>query len=141
MVLVRNIGGVILGVVALVVFFAMAPEGSFEDDVSRDSVVDSVMSEDSLNSATTDSAPQQQVVNGWTSRDLLEIIAREQVAPPEQDERPAALLLLGALGVALHLATSRPREGKSRQVAARVPVPQQGPVPDPAFQSMFDERP
>ena len=53
---------------------------------------------DTANNARTEGAPQQTVVNGWTAKDLLTVIAREGARP--SDERPAALLVLVVIGIA-----------------------------------------
>ncbi len=70
-------------------------------------LIDLAMSDYEANDSNTESAPQQQVVNGWIARDLLEIIARQQEAsadtlddlvalrvasPP--DDRPSRLLVV-----------------------------------------------
>lgn len=42
--------------------------------------IDAAMSDFDVNNARADSAPKQQVVNGWVARDLLQIIARQQAS-------------------------------------------------------------
>lgn len=96
---IRRIGAVILAVAAIIVFFALAPKGG----VSTGDIA-GVMAGDAIDQATADSAPKQTVVNGWTARDLLELIAKQGVAA--HDPRPAALLLIGVLALCLFLATS-----------------------------------
>ena len=59
---------------------------------------------DTANNARTEGAPQQAVVNGWTAKDLLTVIAREGAQP--SDERPAALLVLVVVGIAGMIAMS-----------------------------------
>src|SRR5687768_16755568 len=43
-----------------------------------ESLISQALTDDTLNNARTEGAPQQQVVNGWTAKDLLTIIAKEQ---------------------------------------------------------------
>lgn len=96
---IRRIGAALLAVAAIGILFGLAPK----DSVSA-SDVDYVMASDKINQASADSAPKQTVVNGWASRDLLELVAKQQVA--NQDPRPAALLTIGVLALCLGLGTS-----------------------------------
>ncbi len=114
---IRRIGAAILAVAAIIVFFALAPKGG----VSAGDIA-GVMAGDAINQATADSAPKQTVVNGWTARDLLELIAKQGVAA--HDPRPAALLLIGVLALCLFLATT------AVACPARAPAEEttQGPV-------------
>lgn len=97
----RRMGAVLLIVAALGIWFGMAPtSNAYKGDVK------SALRLATLNEATADSAPQQQVVNGWAARDLLAIIAREQA---DSDERQAALTGLLIVAVGLALVTARPR--------------------------------
>jgi hypothetical protein len=99
----RRVGAALLIVAALGVWFGMAPHtGQYSDDIK------SALSDATVNEATADSAPQQQVVNGWAAKDLLAIIAREQA---ESDQRQTALTGLLIVGVGLALVTVRPRTG------------------------------
>jgi hypothetical protein len=88
---IRRAGAFTLALAAIVVLFAMAPR----DSVTTGDVA-AVMTMDTLNQASADSAPKQTVVNGWTARDLLELIAKQGES---QDHRPAALLTIGVLGM------------------------------------------
>lgn len=101
----RVVGAVLIVGATAGVWFGMAPETSGTDFVSQ---IDAAMAEEASNQEMTDGAPQQAVVNGWVARDLLEIIATQGAAGPAQDERPAALIAIGVLGLALGLATTRP---------------------------------
>jgi uncharacterized membrane protein YraQ (UPF0718 family) len=86
---------------AIGIWFGMAPdsrEASFEEAISEALLVDTA------NNARTEGAPQQAVVNGWTAKDLLTVIAREGAQP--SDERPAALLVLVVVGIAGMIAMS-----------------------------------
>lgn len=76
----------------------MAPHGT-----TSAADISSALLDDSINQKAAGGAPQQSVVNGWTARDLLTIIARQG---EQRDDRPAALLTLLLLGVAMYLSTS-----------------------------------
>lgn len=181
-VVVRKVGALIIGLAAIAVWFAMAPETGSDvvanDSTGSDSVsssvksgatnsstsnsaINSIMTDDGLSQISADSAPKQTVVNGWTTRDLLEVIAlqgnvlmdqlaeqgdqsttsalkgiTEQVSYLRQtitnqaigDERPAALLVLGVLGLALVLFTSPSPAG--RGLRGRAVAPSGQPVND-----------
>jgi hypothetical protein len=90
----RRIGAIVLALAAIVVWFAMGPE-------DRGGDIDRALREAELNEANAQGAPQQAVVNGWVTRDLLTIIAQEQ-----NDERVPALAGLLVLGVALYAFTA-----------------------------------
>lgn len=96
---VRLVGGIVIALAALSIYFGMAPaqQASAADRASL------VLSLNKQNEADADSAPKQAVVNGWVARDLLTIIASES---DRTDERPAALLMLGVVGIAFFGATS-----------------------------------
>jgi hypothetical protein len=127
--LVRRIGAIVLGVAAIVVWFAMAPDAS--SDRSPD--IESALNDFDANNARTQGAPQQQVVNGWVAKDLLTVIAEQQNASVA-DERLPALAVLLVFGLALHLATStRPGEVGGAASVSAVPVPDPGPEPSSAF--------
>ena len=92
---------------------SMAYEGP--SAAQYDSLVTTALSDYAVNNLTADSAPKQQVVNGWVAKDLLTIVAKENgdvlrgiqalgvqneallTATPRPDERIPALLLLGVL--------------------------------------------
>lgn len=76
----------VLRLVALVVILvlaigaaALALTGKPEEYDASDSgiLISAALSSAEANEALADSAPQQQVVNGWVARDLLSIIARQ----------------------------------------------------------------
>jgi hypothetical protein len=87
------------------------------------------MSDYNANDALTDSAPQQQVVNGWVARDLLQIQARQladvldaltQETESGQlvattDPRVPALLVVAVLAICLIGFTAEPQ-------GSRIPV-------------------
>ena len=118
----RRIAALVLIVAAFAVWVGMAPDsGKYDAQVTK------ALSNASSNEDTADSAPQQQVVNGWVARDLLAIIARQQ---SDADHREAALLAL--LIVAVGVGVLAAEAGRSRVVAPSVPPPA-GPGGHPAW--------
>jgi hypothetical protein len=107
--IVRWVGAGLLVLAAVLVWATMAPDQP--EPTSTDPRVNAALSDYTANKAVTDSAPQQQVANGWAEVDLLEIIARESgtESPAPPDDRVPALVGLLVLGVALHLATTDAR--------------------------------
>ncbi|WP_068399586.1 hypothetical protein [Kribbia dieselivorans] len=93
------IGSIALAIGAVAVMFGMTPVSTVSGQT-----VTSVMADDLMNQSSADSALKQTVVNGWVARDLLEILATDAVEG--RDERPALLLMLGVLGLCLHISTS-----------------------------------
>lgn len=112
MLLVRRIGALILAVAAISIWFVLEPEKTSANTPDYSSAISSAVKNYKVNNAAAESAPQQEVVNGWLAKDLLEIIAMAQNASlspesaPRDDRVPAELLLL-VLGVALLALTSR----------------------------------
>lgn len=116
----RPLGLVALSGLAVLVWFAMAPSrGSGPPDMPSaaqyERLISQALSDNDANEARTDSAPQQQVVNGWVARDLLTIIARANAdlleaaaaaadnraeGNPGSDQRVPALLALTVLTLA-----------------------------------------
>lgn len=94
------------------------------------SSITSAGTRNALNEARADSAPQQQVTNGWYANDLLEVVAEENISVVEalrelevtqreatqsawemdawraEDRRIESLLVIFGLGAAAHLAGS-----------------------------------
>lgn len=95
----RQFGSVLLGVAAVSVFVLLAPSHT-----TSNSQISSVISDDAGNQSLAKGAPQQTVVNGWATRDLLEIIARQ--GEEARDNRPAAFALIGLLALLLFIGTS-----------------------------------
>ena len=82
MVEIRRIGLLVLSVAAIAIFLLMEPDrpeqgSSSLSATSYQSLIDLAMSDYDANDALAESAPQQQVVNGWVARDLLQIQARQ----------------------------------------------------------------
>ena len=104
---VRRIGAAVLIIAALGVWFGMAPSHPDKSDDYR-AAISAALASDTANNTRTEGAPQQAVVNGWTAKDLLTVVAQEGADPRPVDERPAALLTLVVIGFGRMLATSRP---------------------------------
>ena len=104
----RRVSAVCLVLLALLVWFGLAPDQATPAD--RSSAIEAALSENELNEAMADSAPQQQVTNGWVARDLLTVIAEQQnevgTRPAPQDLRVPAMLGVLVLGLALALGTT-----------------------------------
>ena len=126
MLVARRLGLGLLSVAAVVVFFVLEPDPTVSSSVSLTStnyqaLVDLAMSDYDANAARTESAPQQQVVNGWVTRDLLQIQAMQladllEVLTEENeagqivavtDPRTPALLVIAVLAIALVGVTSQ----------------------------------
>lgn len=79
--LARQIGLAVIAVAAIAVWFVIAP--SEPDPVSAfdpnsktyTNLIDATLDDYEANNDRADSAPQQQVVNGWVAKDLLMIMA------------------------------------------------------------------
>lgn len=128
MLIVRRIGSGFLAFMAVVVWFAMAPEEhAVSSTSSHDRSITQALEEFELNNQNAQGAPQQQVVNGWVARDLLSVVAAQQndliaaSASQTPDPRVPALLMLGLFGLAL-LGGTTPATG-SFAPAASAAVP------------------
>src|SRR5436305_4147863 len=84
-IVVRRVGALVLAVAAVLVWFLMKPDvpatpkAQAQESVrDRSSDISEALSNYELNNNLASSAPQQQVVNGWAAKDLLEIIAEQQ---------------------------------------------------------------
>ncbi|WP_435768726.1 hypothetical protein [Nocardioides sp. SYSU DS0651] len=84
----RTAAAIVLVFIALGLFFGMGPS---DYDRMREQIED----RDDRNNSETSGAPQQQVVNGWTTNEYLELLS---VQAEESNARRDALLLLGLIG-------------------------------------------
>lgn len=100
---VRRLGALVLTAAAIAVWFVLAPEPV--DAKGNAAEVEAILEMAELNNDEAEGAAQQDVVNGWATRDLLALLSG-QIDKDRTDERPAALLGLLVLGAALALATS-----------------------------------
>jgi len=118
--LIRYAGFVVLIAAAAGVWYGLAPKVStstptLPSGTQYESLISQVLADDVTNNAGAQGAPQQAVVNGWTERDLLTIIAKENVdilqaqgavvdatgnlSTTPFDNRIPALLLVGVLAI------------------------------------------
>jgi hypothetical protein len=98
----RNIRAAVfiaLAIAAVLTFFLFQPKAPKD----RAAEISAALVTDAANAKSSSSAPQQQVVNGWTARDLLEIetkIANDQSqSAGGHTKQIAALLLIGVLAI------------------------------------------
>ncbi len=131
MITLRSGGFIALAIAAGAVFFALAPEAvNYSSSASSfEALIGIAMDDYEANDERTESAPQQQVVNGWVARDLLQIVATEladqldgteAIATQEPDDRVPALLVLIVLGIAWWGVTEE--LGRIRLETASAPV-------------------
>lgn len=96
----RGRGIAIFRIVALVLLLALAFVVAISTLTSKpneytvgnsEALISAALSDYEANNALAESAPQQQVVNGWVTRDLLSIIARQNVNALEAQTELATL--------------------------------------------------
>ena len=104
----RPWGLLLVGLVGFLVWVTMSPLVT-----NYDSEIRSVDRSNTLNAAATESAPQQEVVNGWTTIGYLEVIAEQNNAALEQGERDGVLIGLAVLALCWIGLTSRPENPPS----------------------------
>lgn len=143
---IRYAGYLVLAVAAVAVFVVLRPKidtvtPTLPTATSYESLITSALDADAANNLRTEGAPQQQVVNGWTAKDLLTIIAKENIDILKAqgavvdatgalnttpfDERIPALLLIGVLalcwsGISVSTAGAAPRTAESAEVQTGV---------------------
>jgi hypothetical protein len=129
MILIRRFGSVALIAAAIVIWFGMSPAPA---EVDHSSDVSAIESEDEMNNARTEGAPQQTVVNGWTEHNYLALISEQldeaaTAAAEQRDDRPAAMLALCVAGIALLAFTSSGvATDQQRSTSKPYPSPGQG---------------
>jgi len=147
----RQIGLAVVVLAAVAVWFLMAPSDpepvSVFDPTSKTytSLIDATISDYDANNARTDSAPQQQVVNGWVAKDLLTIMAYQNTDLLDavgglgdqnatastlavRDDRTPALLLLVVVAVAWFGITAPTARVRTEPATPQQPVPEEAPV-------------
>jgi len=135
---VRYLGFAVLALAAAAAFVYFTPKAvsssyALPSASQYESLISQALADDKVNNRSTTGAPQQQVVNGWTAKDLLTIIAKEQadilraqgavvdatgnLQTQPFDQRVPALLLIAVLAVCWSgIATPRP------PLEARIPT-------------------
>jgi len=135
----RLIGLAAVALIAVVVgVITVGAEGEeTSQSTTYESVVGAALADYEANDALAESAPQQQVVNGWIARDLLEVIARQNVELIEnQDSQLSAtartnsllqgalvVLVLGVIAVAVLGISMAARRGNGDSGGASTPKP------------------
>lgn len=93
---------VVIGAVGAFLLFQPDTSGS---EISYAEQREAIAEADDANNDRTEGAPQQAVVNGWTTIDQLELLSIQQeesdIRREQSDNRRDALLLLLVVGVAL----------------------------------------
>lgn len=120
---VRLVGSVVIALLAILTLVAFAPS----TDGSAERL--GIWLDDAANQELTEGAPQQAVVNGWTENALLDLISTQLDAV---DHRPAILLTLGVLVLALTAVTaprSVPARRPDRRAGGPTDQPQTGQMP------------
>jgi hypothetical protein len=112
---IRLIGFGCIGVLALIIFLSGGPSQNDHEPLSGinwEDTVESIDNRNRTNNANASGAPQQTVVNGWTTIDWLELISEQLNELPHQnqvttniDNRVPSLLLLLVLGACFEWAT------------------------------------
>ena len=146
---IRYAGYLVLAVAAVAVFVVLRPRidtvtPTLPSATSYESLITSALAADAANNLRTEGAPQQQVVNGWTAKDLLTIIAKENIDILKAqgavvdatgalnttpfDERIPALLLIGVLALCW-TGISIPGAGASSSAAVTTAPPLQPQAP------------
>lgn len=146
----RSFGFLALAMAAAAAFIYFTPKVVVSDyalpsATQYESLITQALSDDAANNLRTEGAPQQAVVNGWTAKDLLTIIAKENadilraqgavvdatgsLQTQPFDQRISALMLIAVLAICW-LGVSAPRQS--------LPAPAAMPQ---AFAVSFRDRP
>lgn len=155
----RRVGLGVIAVAAVAVWFVLAPEATAGPTVNLTTIdyadlIDTALSDYDSNDARADTAPKQQVVNGWVARDLLWITALQNVdllegigaladqnsgltdAVTATDDRFPALLVLVVVAVCwLGITTPQPAPVASHR---RIPPNTSDALPDAARDGFGD---
>lgn len=94
----RKIVAALLVLLAFVFWFGPAISGETGTDEYEEMLAD-VLVGDTVNNTRTEGAPQQQVVNGWTARDLLTLQVQQNNDLLAAQYRQTALLTLVLIGI------------------------------------------
>lgn len=149
--IIRIVGLALIGALSAVVYFVMAPnEGAMVLDAQeieqsvnavaahqdgRSTAISAAILKQNTNETAADSAPQQQVVNGWATVDLLQLIADDEVTANESaallgsiaarrvDNRIPALVALGVLAICWGFATQPTNHESAQEPSTALPPP------------------
>ncbi len=142
----RFLGFGVLAIAAVAAFVFFTPKivtssYSLSSASQYETLIGTALADDATNNLLTQGAPQQAVVNGWTARDLLTIIAKEQadilraqgaivdatgiLQTQPFDQRIPALLLIAVIAICWSGLTA-PRS--ARETTAPVFVPSVSPA-------------
>lgn len=100
---VRVIGSALIAALAVLTLAFLGPDGAGSSHSVQRVVI---WADDNVNQENTAGAPQQTVVNGWTGNALLDLISKQLDEAAAPDHRPATLLMLAVLLLALSTATA-----------------------------------
>jgi hypothetical protein len=111
--LIRTAGFGALAIAAVLITFLGAPEAPKPTDTSTfDRQIEVALADYEANNARTQGAPQQEVVNGWVTKDLLTVLTEQTNAMLATSQSSAAdpriplLLMLFVLAACLHALTA-----------------------------------
>jgi len=135
----------VLAVIVGVITVGAEEEGTSQS-TTYESVIGAALADYEANDALAESAPQQQVVNGWIARDLLEVMARQNAQLIEnQDSQLSsaartnsllqgtlAVLVLGVIAVAVLGISMGARRGNGDSGEAFTPQHPEGNGDSPA---------
>lgn len=112
---IRLIGFSCIGALALIIFLLGGPSQNVYEtaqEINWEDTAELINTRNHVNNENASGAPQQTVVNGWTTIDWLELISEQLNELPQHnqvttniDNRVSSLLLLLVLGACLEWAT------------------------------------
>ena len=99
---IRIAGFVVLALVAVGAFFAVKPASSLQ---TRQDQIAAVLDNGAANEVKADTAPKQQVVTGWSTRDLIAVQTSVNTDAVAGLTRIAYILIIGVFAICWHGAT------------------------------------
>ena len=102
-----------IAVLAIFWFAASPEEAPFAD------TRDEIESIDDLNNESTEGAPQQEVVNGWTTIEYLNLLSTQQEHENNRRDALLLLILLSGLAAYTHHHLVRQHVGRTSEPSAR----------------------
>lgn len=110
---IRTVGFVVIATLGLIIFLSSGRNNNvYTSQINWEETARSINNRNNINNNNASGAPQQTVVNGWTTINWLELIS-EQIydisyhdsSQPNADNRIPTLLLLFLLGACLNWIT------------------------------------